>query len=120
MGLFDKQKRYIEAQSVELKNDIESSIIYEDYKWMTDDSTTYNAGTPGTYGTSFSQIVTKEGYDVIGVTFLENRRLGDCILTLHYTPSSGRVEVIVFRATSSSVTIYKDDITYRVAYKKQT
>lgn len=118
MGLFDKQKRYIEAQSVELKSDIEANIIYEDFRWTTESSRTYSAGTPGTYGCSSWRDVKKEGYDVIGVTFVENRRFGDCILTLYYIPSTSRVEVIIFRATSSSVTIADEDITYRVAYKK--
>lgn len=102
----------------ELKGEIEDSIIYEDYKWTTESSRTYSAGTPGTYGCSSWRDVKKEGYDVIGVTFVENRRFGDCILTLYYIPSTSRVEVIIFRATSSSVTIADEDITYRVAYKK--
>lgn len=55
---------------------------------------------------------------MIGVTFVENRQLGNCILTLNYIPSTKRVEVIIFRATSSSVTVDAEDITYRVAYKK--
>jgi len=102
----------------ELKGEIEDSIIYEDFKWTTESSQSYSAGTPGTYGTSSSRSVAKEGYDVIGVTFVENRLLGDCILTLNYIPSTSRVEVIVFRATSSAVTIADEDIAYRVAYKK--
>lgn len=118
MGLFDKQKRYIEAQSVELKSDIEANIIYEDFRWKEEGSITYSAGTPGTYATSTYRDVAKEGYDVIGVTFVENRQLGNCILTLNYIPSTKRVEVIIFRATSSSVTVDAEDIVYRVAYKK--
>lgn len=102
----------------ELKGEIEDNIIYEDYKWTTESSKTYSAGTPGTYATSSYRDVSKEGYDVIGVTFVENRRFGDCILTLYYIPSTNHVEVIIFRATSSSVTVYDEDIEYRVAYKK--
>lgn len=104
----------------ELKGEIEDSIIYEDFKWTTNSSQSYSAGTPGTYGTSSSRNVAKEGYDVIGVTFVENRRFGDCILTLYYIPSTSHVEVIIFRATSSAVTIADEDIEYRVAYKKRT
>ena len=103
----------------ELKGEIEDNIIYEDFKWTTDSSKSYSAGTPGTYGTSSWRDVKKEGYDVIGVTFVENRRFGDCILTLYYIPSTSHVEVIIFRATSSAVTIADEDIEYRVAYKKR-
>jgi hypothetical protein len=104
----------------ELKGEIEDSIIYEDFKWTTESSQSYSAGTPGTYGTSSWRDVKKEGYDVIGVAFVENRRFGDCILTLYYIPSTSHVEVIIFRATSSAVTIADEDIEYRVAYKKRT
>jgi hypothetical protein len=104
----------------ELKGEIEDNIIYEDFKWTTESSQSYSAGTPGTYGTSCWRDVKKEGYDVIGVTFVENRRFGDCILTLYYIPSTSHVEVIIFRATSSAVTIADEDIEYRVAYKKRT
>ena len=103
----------------ELKGEIEDNIIYEDFKWTTQSSQSYSAGTPGTYGTSSWRDVKKEGYDVIGVTFVENRRFGDCILTLYYIPSTSHVEVIIFRATSSAVTIADEDIEYRVAYKKR-
>ena len=102
----------------ELKGEIEDNIIYEDFKWTTESSRTYSAGTPGTYGCSSWRDVKKEGYDVIGVTFVGNRRFGDCILTLNYIPSTNHVEVIIFRATSSAVTIADEDIVYRVAYKK--
>jgi hypothetical protein len=104
----------------ELKGEIEDNIVYEDFKWTTESSQSYSAGTPGTYGTSSWRNVAKEGYDVIGVTFVENRRFGDCILTLYYIPSTSHVEVIIFRATSSAVTIADEDIEYRVAYKKRT
>ena len=115
----DTQLKYQPDNVVgELKGEIEDNIIYEDFKWTTQSSQSYSAGTPGTYGTSSWRDVKKEGYDVIGVTFVENRRFGDCILTLYYVPSTSHVEVIIFRATSSAVTIADEDIEYRVAYKK--